>query len=275
MHLISRVAGFIWFRILRYRRTIIRENLINAFPEKSIEGIKSIEKEYFGNFARVFLEFAMSYSFKKEDWARHVHLENPEEAVGYLEKGLPIIMLEGHTSNWEWPAFAVGQLLGYPFDFLYKPVESAFFNKIMLNLRKEHDGLAIPKDDAIRQIIKRRNIIRIIGIIGDQHPSMGTDKVWTQFLGRQTAFYSGAEKLAVRMGYPVFYVECRYNGDSKYTLRFDEISKPPYQKGETGIIKSYAQRLDITIRENPSDYLWSHRRWKYTKVEEEEHLATL
>lgn len=41
---------------------------------------------------------------------------------------------------------------------------------------------------------------------------------------------------------------------------FDGASK--VGKGE--IIKRYAELLETTIRNNPADYLWSDRRWKYT-----------
>ncbi len=272
---ISEVFAFLLYHVFRYRRGVVRQNLTQSFPEKSKSEIKTIEKDFYRNFPRVFLEIIKSYSFKKEDWLEHVTILNPELPLRYLDGGTPVILMGGHTANWEWTAFSVGQLMGYPIEFLYKPVKSESFNHLMLKLRERHGGLAVPKDDAVRHIIKRRKQIRTIGIIGDQLPSMGTEKVWLNFLNKETPFYVGAERIATMVGYATFFVDFVRISRGKYELKFIEIARPPYEKGQTGIIEAYVRELEKSIRANPSDYLWSHKRWKYTKEEEEAHLASL
>ena len=109
-------------------------------------------------------------------------------------------------------AFSIGQQMGYPIEFLYKPVKKPKFDQMMIELRTRHGGLALPKDSALRQIIKRRNEPRIIGILADQLPSIGADKYWIDFLNQSTAFYTGPQKIAQLMKYPVFYADTRTNG---------------------------------------------------------------
>jgi len=74
------------------------------------------------------------------------------------------------------------------------------------------------------------------------------------------------------VGYAVFYLDCKRIKNGKYEIHFSEISRPPYEKGQTGIIKSFAETLEKKIQENPSQYLWSNKRWKYTKEEAEAEL---
>ncbi|GAB5523464.1 MAG: acetyltransferase [Roseivirga sp.] len=253
---------------------MVSTNIERAFPEKSKKERRSIEVQFYRHFLQVFAEFWKSYRFTKEDWVRRVPIRNPEVVLSYLNKGIPVVLVSGHTANWEWPAHSVRQQLGYPLEFLYKPVKNERFDRIMLALRTRHDGIAVPKDNAMREIIKRRKQPRMIGIIGDQLPSIGTDKYWLDFLNRETAFYKGSERIATMAGYAVFYVDATRVSRGHYELTFRKIAEPPYEKGQEGIIADYVSKLQTSIHRNPSDYLWSHKRWKYTKKEEEAALAT-
>lgn len=264
---LAEVAAFFIYYILRYRRAVVRRNLLNSFPEKNIKQIKKIEKKYYQNLLMVFLESIWSYGFDKEDWSKKVNIENPELITNVLEKGTPIILLSGHFNNWEWAGASISALIDYPFEFLYKRVKNENFGRLMLNLRVKHGGTSIPKDTAIRHILKRKNIPRIIGMVADQLPSIGTEKYWTKFLNQATPFYVGAERIASMVGYSVYYMECERVKKGKYNIRFEEISSPPYEKGKTGIIKSFAEKLETNINTKPSEYLWSHKRWKYTEEE--------
>jgi KDO2-lipid IV(A) lauroyltransferase len=50
------------------------------------------------------------------------------------------------------------------------------------------------------------------------------------------------------------------------------IAKPPYAHGIIDILPRYVEEAEILIRKYPSDWLWSHKRWKYTKPEVESKL---
>ena len=44
------------YYIIRYRRGVVRKNLVTAFPEKSINDIKTIERKFYHWFCDYFLE---------------------------------------------------------------------------------------------------------------------------------------------------------------------------------------------------------------------------
>jgi len=266
----AEATAFLGYHVLRYRKVVVQENLSRAFPEKSEAELRRTAKRFYRQFSQVFVESIKAYRFTKEDWVKRVPITNMEEVLAYLDKGVPVILMSGHTANWEWPAFSIGAQMGYPMEFLYKPVKHQNFEKIMLRLRTRHGGIAVPKDAAVREIIKRRKQPRLVGIIGDQLPSIGTEKLWSDFLNQETAFYIGAERIASMAQYAVFYVNTVRTGLGKYELTFQNVAIPPYTKGESpGIIEKYKTLLETTIRRNPPDYLWSHKRWKYTREEEE------
>lgn len=265
----SEAVAFFGYHVLRYRKEVVRKNLSKAFPDKSDVELRRAAKGFYRQLSQVFVESIKAYRFTSVDWEKRVPLINKEGVLSYLDQGVPVILMSGHVANWEWPAFSIGAQMDYPMEFLYKPVKDERFEKIMLQLRTRHGGIAVPKDSAIREIIKRRRQPRLVGIIGDQLPSKGTEKIWLDFLNRDTAFYVGAERIATMTQYAVFYTDTRRTGLGKYEVTFRKISEPPYEKGASGIIEKYRDLLEETIAKKPSDYLWSHRRWKYTRAEEE------
>lgn len=266
---LAEACAFVSYHVLRYRKQVVVENLSITFPEKSDAEIRRIARDFYRNFCQTIVESVKAYRFNQNDWKKRVSLTNPEILTDYLDKDIPVIIMSGHTANWEWPAFAIGQQIGYSMEFLYKPVKNATFDRIMLALRTKHGGTAVPKDNAIREIIKRRRQPRLVGIIGDQLPAIGTEKLWFDFLNRETAFYVGAERIATMTQYAVFYVNTKRIALGRYEVTFQPIAAPPYEKGQSGIIESYVKLLEGTIHRNPSDYLWSHKRWKYTKSDAE------
>lgn len=274
LYALCELTAFLAYYVFRYRRSVVSANIEVAFPEKSRKERRRIEVQFYRQFLQVFAEFWKSYRFKKEDWAKRVPIKNPELVLSCLDKGIPVVLVSGHTANWEWPAHSIRQQLGYPLEFLYKPVKNQRFDHIMLQLRTRHGGIAVPKDSAMREIIKRRKQPRMIGIIGDQLPSMGTDKHWLDFLNRETAFYKGAERIATMANYAVFYTDTVRTSLGHYEVTLRRIAEPPYEKGQEGIIADYVTKLQASIHRNPSAYLWSHKRWKYTQKQEEEALAS-
>ena len=274
LYALGKVISFLLYHTVGYRRSVVRQNLSNTFPKLSNKELFKIEKGFYIQFAQVFIESIKAYRFKKTDWEKRVPLVNADVMLEYLDRGQPVILLSGHTANWEWPAFSIGRQMGYPMEFLYKPVKNPKFDQLMINLRTRHGGRALPKDSALRQIIKRKNEPRIIGILADQLPSIGADKYWIDFLNQSTAFYTGSQKIAQIVNYPVFYSHTERTSEGHYRVEFKPVKFPPFQKEGQDIVQRFAKLLEETIRDHPADYLWSHKRWKYDQKDEREALSS-
>lgn len=267
-----RLAAYFGFYITKYRRDVVHRNIEKSFPDLGPQERLILEKRFYLHFMEVFAEFTKSYSFKRKDWEERCKLVNPQLLKNHLYKGEPVLLMSGHTANWEWPAHSISSQIGYPMEFLFKEIKKKTFEGIMHKLRTRHGGLPIPKDTAAREIIKRKDQPRVIGIIADQIPSLGADKVWVNFLNQETAFYVGAEKIATSVGYPVYFCDTVRVAKGKYAVTFKPIAQPPYSS-KPEIIQKYASLLEESIRKNPSDYLWTHKRWKYTREDEKKALG--
>jgi KDO2-lipid IV(A) lauroyltransferase len=75
------------YYIIRYRRGVVRHNLTSAFPEKSPEEIKTIEKKFYHWFCDYFLEAIKLLSISDEELNRRFHVKNPEVHEAWFLKG--------------------------------------------------------------------------------------------------------------------------------------------------------------------------------------------
>ena len=58
-----------------------------------------------------------------------------------------------------------------------------------------------------------------------------------------------------------------YQG-AKGAFILDVIAEPPYEKFSQDIVERYARELEAMIRAQPSGWLWSHRRWKFSRQDD-------
>ena len=49
LYLRSDFYFFMVYHVARYRRKVVRENLLRSFPEKNLDEIKAIEKQFYHN----------------------------------------------------------------------------------------------------------------------------------------------------------------------------------------------------------------------------------
>ena len=71
LYVFSDLAYFILYRIVRYRREVVANNLFQAFPEKSEEERKTIEKKFYRNFTDNFIEVIKLISASKKFIRQH------------------------------------------------------------------------------------------------------------------------------------------------------------------------------------------------------------
>ena len=56
LYLVADLNYLLLYYVLHYRRKVVRENLCNSFPEKSLREIKVIERKYYKHLADLSIE---------------------------------------------------------------------------------------------------------------------------------------------------------------------------------------------------------------------------
>lgn len=269
---ISNFIYLILFRVVGYRKKVVYENLRNSFPQKSELEINKIAKDFYHHISDMMVEFVKGYTIPEKEMRERVKLVNFEVIKKYTDKNQSVILVTGHISNWEWLLHPLN-LTGVMIDFVYLPLNSPFFEKLSSFIRTRFTtNPLIPKSDALRMTAERHDITRVLALGSDQSPSNWKSAYWTTFLHQESAFFTGTERIAKKFGYPVVFSEMRRIKRGYYEMEFTEIARvDEFNDLEEGVItERFIKRLEATVNKYPSEYLWSHRRWKLKRVEGEE-----
>ncbi|AUD01663.1 lysophospholipid acyltransferase family protein [Spirosoma pollinicola] len=260
---ISDVLYFFIRYIFRYREQVILENLRHSFPSKSPDDIRLIANDFYRNLTDILVETIKLTSISPVELKKRFVYTNPEVIKSFLSAGQTVICTGSHQCNWEWvPSAAV--VIGIPVDSVYKPLTSPRMEKIMQQVRASHGAVPTPMQLLPRQMIVRKDIPRVIALVADQVPDVPEQGYWMDFLHRDTPFYPGTERLARSRHMPVFFLELIRVRRGYYEGTFTLIVEPPYENlSEGAILETYRDHLEQSICNHPSDWLWSHKRWKH------------
>lgn len=260
------------YYIIRYRRGVVRKNLVTAFPEKSIDDIKTIERKFYHWFCDYFLEAIKLLSISEEELRRRFTIINSEEVEQCFQEGQDVAAILGHYCNWEWLS-CVGMNLPPEREtgLIYHPLRNKTFDYLFRKLRShERNSHVIPKKDILRYVVtkKREGVRNICGYISDQGPKWTNIHLWLPFLNHEyTPVFTGGERIMRKMNNAVFYVEMSRPKRGYYTATYKLITREPNTLPADDITRRFFCLLEETIRQEPAFYLWSHNRWKRTKEE--------
>lgn len=268
LYLFSDFLFFFSYHLIKYRKKIVLRNLRNSFPEKTDEQIKQIAKDFYRNLCDYVVETLKLLSISAEELKKRMHFNNPDLIREFTDKGQSVLYLASHQFNWEWLVAVANLWLPVSSDYVYQPQRSEFVNKFALKTRGKFGAFAVKRIEVVREMIKRKNIIRGAAIVADQFPGHGNDKrYWTTFLHQDTAFFEGVNNLAVMLQYPVFFLKIEHLKRGYYELEFVKIAEPPYTKDSHEVIENYIRETEKVIRKYPSGWLWSHNRWKKKRTD--------
>lgn len=271
LYCLSDVFAFIIYYVARYRRGIVRSNLVTSFPEKSAKEIKGIEKQFYRWFCDYFVEAVKLLSISEDELNRRFTITNSNEIEQCFEQGQNVAAILGHYCNWEWLS-TVGKDLpkNRMCGLIYHPLYNKAFDELFKRIRShEANGIPVPKQDILRQLItyKRQGTMSIFGYISDQVPKWEAIHLWVPFLNHDTPVFTGGEKIMRRMNDAVYYAELTRPRRGYYSLTYRLITKEPNSLPEFEITRRFFHMLEQTIRREPAYYLWSHNRWKRTHEE--------
>ncbi len=270
---LSHFFAFIMYRLVHYRRSVVEGHIQQSFPNKTEQEQIAIVKGFYYHLVYVFLSSPKLLTLSKEElMAKHFKLEGLDLITDLQAKGKKhFIILMGHCGNWE--LFSAGQIyfddLGLRQEQLYRPLKNKAFDRVQKEQRMRYGSIATPKANIGRRMIEitrnKDSEGTVFAFIADQTPSKGHVGLWADFLNRETAFLDGAERLAKKFDMPVLYFDVTRKQDAVYVGELKLISENPKEEEKHYITKTYVKLLEETIRRSPSDWLWSHKRWKFSK----------
>lgn len=270
LYLLSDILFVLIYAIFRYRRDIVRQNLNNAFPEKTSKEKKQIAFKFYRHFCDYIVETIKLIHITENGLDKRVALES-DYLIQKSKEGRNTVGMMGHSGNWEWLS-AVGLKDDFHWVASYHPLRNnPDFDRFIVNLRGKFGAEPVPMNQTYRHLMKinKDGKLFLAGLIADQSPPNPKNRHWITFLNQDTAVMEGPERIAKKTGAAVFFVKMIKVKRGYYKLDYIPISEHPEEEEDLYITQRYYEELEKQIKEQPECWLWTHRRWKRQRPTDE------
>jgi len=254
---------FFLFYVFRYRRKIVKSNLQIAFPEKSAKEIYSISKQFYHNLTDTFVEIIKLISMGNKTFEKRCtgDFSIIEEM---LQKGRNVQLHAGHQFNWEFGSLFMSKVIkSVPTYAVYMPIKNTAVEKLFLKIRQQY-GTVFIKATAFKE--QREKIFKdrfVFFLAADQNPGSPGSAYWLDYFSKPAPFITGPEMGAMKNETAVVFVRSRIPKRGHYILECTLYCENGAATGRGEITSAFRDFLEKIIREEPHNYLWTHRRWKW------------
>lgn len=251
------------FYVFGYRKKVVLGNLAIAFPEKTEAERLRIAKDFYHHFIDTIIETIKLLSVSQTDLDKRFTC-NYDWVNQYYDSGRNIQLQCGHFFNWEIINLCVSKISRFPFVGVYQPLTNKIMNRIVYQMRGRNGTILIPANDfktGFYSYIKDRYAL---GLAADQNPPNPLKAHWVPFFGRLTPFVVGPEKGAREKDCAVIFGHFYPVKRGYYHLQLDMLVEDANSLAPGELTKLFAAKVEAAVKQEPANYLWSHRRWKWT-----------
>ena len=266
---IGEMMGVLLFWLWKSRRKIAIENLSSAVARGALiidATPESLIKQNFRNMGKSFVEIVkIYYGFGKKIFER-VEIRGIENYRKARSKGKGVIAITGHCGNWELNALASSMNLTR-MNVVARALNNSYLNKLMEKTRKKYGNTVIYKKGALKKILSALKRNEAVVILMDQSV-IRDEGVVADFLGKKDHIMKTPAIIARKTGSPVLPVFGRRVGKGHLIEIGDEIVLDKAEDYEQAVYNDtirFSGHIENYIKNNPSEWLWIHRRWKRTK----------
>lgn len=250
--------------IIRYRRKVALTNLSRSFPEKTRKEHLKILKESYRHISDMAVETMKTERMTKAEMEERMDIKGMDIIEKIYDSGKSVITLVAHSGTWEWMPARL-QMLGRHQQYIaFKPLTNKRFDSYMQMTRQHFfPGRLVDYRTIFHFILRNKAELRSYILIADQTPTKSEIGYWADFMNQQTGFFGGHEKIAAKLGFGVIYIENKRIGRGRYMSEIKLITPDASKETEYFVTEKYARLLEQSLREQPENWLWTHKRWKH------------
>ncbi len=235
-------------------------NIIKSLKNVNENEAKNILNKMWSNYGRILSDYVFIKDFRNSNLNSFLTIEGLDILNKIKKTNEPVIFISGHFNNFELMAMQI-EKSGVDVAAIYRPLNNIFLNKIMENIRIKY----ICKKQIKKGISGTRELLQYfkkncsIALMIDQRVSEG---IKLNFYGRPAFTTTIPAQLVKKYKCKVvpIYIE-RIN-----KVNYKMFINNPITFNETSTIESITVELnnwlEKMIRKNPSQWIWSHDRWK-------------
>lgn len=273
------IFSWILKKVFRYRYSVVLTNVARSFPDNGYKAPRQITDGFYKHLGELVAEsvwFAGS-SHKRILKSGVVRITNPELLEEYFQKSPSVTVLSTHCGNWELLggifAYMDASQVDYSFTqnnvrVVYKKLTSPVWDEVFKRnrvspLAKGGEECVIESSNILRYAISHKNEKKIYVYPADQAPYKGTGRHFVgEFMNQPTYAMQGSMGVACKLAHAVLYVKMQRVKRGHYDITFIPICEDASKTTPETILRKYYDLLEEEIRQTPSNWLWSHKRWK-------------
>ena len=265
------VGGWLAYHLDRRHIGIGMRNLEIAFPERSENERRRILRDSYLNLGRSGAEYIRLAGFfhsRLKNRVTYAGLDHLYEAQR-KHPGKGVLALSAHIGNFELlaPAHAMH---GYPTSLVHH-TQRFVAGETLLTFVRERAGVhIIRKHKAAREVLRTLRRGEVIGIPFDQNAKR-SEAIWVPFFGELAATPSGLARLAMLSGAPVHPVFIVRQPDRRsHVIEISSEIEPQLTADTAADVlentRRYQKAIEDAVRKYPSQWLWTHRRFRTRPV---------
>ena len=213
-----------------------------------------------GNYGRIFAEYMYIKNFREGSLSANIEISGQNFLNEIKNNNETVIFVSGHFNNFELMAMHI-EKSGINLAAVYRPLNNKFLNPIMERIRKKYICKKQIKKgiSGTKELLKEFKNGTSIALMIDQRVSEGLK---CNFFNKEALTTTIPAQFIKKFGASVvpIYIERSINDDFKLKIQHEEqFSKEDSIIKITLKLNRILERMIIT---NPSQWIWTHNRWK-------------
>ena len=239
-------------------KKIIDQNLDIFSHEISSLEKKNIINNMWKNYGKTFIEYVFLSNFKNKN--SHITISGKENLINNIQKKKSVIFVSGHFANFELMSMEISKM-NIQLATIYRPLNNFFLNPFMEFLRKKYICTNQIKKgvNGVREAIEFIKMKHSIALMIDQRVSEG-ERI--NFFNKGALTTTLPAQLSIKYNLEIIPVYIERNKDDTFSMVFQKAIDPKNFNNKIELTEKLNNVLEKMIINNPSQWIWTHNRWK-------------
>ena len=237
-------------KIIKKNLKIYSQNISNTEEREIIDGM-------WKNYGMTFIEYIHLDKLKKNG---KIKVHGEQNLINVIKNKKPVIFISGHFANFELMSMTISKKQ-IPLATIYRPLNNLFLNPLMEYLRKKFICKNQIKKgiNGVREAIEYIKKNHCIALMVDQRVSEG-EKI--NFFGKPALTTTLPAQLSIKYNLGILPVFIERKNNDKFEIQFLDEINPKNFDNKVDLSKKLNKVLEKMVTRNPSQWIWSHNRWK-------------
>lgn len=263
----ANVLAFVLQHLIRYRRKVVISNITRSFPNQNSDWVKQTASQFYTHLADRIIESVVCVGISKQQVLQRCPVKNYELVDNYGKQGKDVIAVLGHCGAWELACLSASIYIdNYTSYAVYTQPKSKLIDNF-LNETRGRFGMQLYSMQQMPFFLKNGFGKTAVGMyLADQSHSNPARGYWTTFLHQDTVFMNGPARFAIARNCAIIFVKVKQLKRGYYEIENVPIADNAADYTEKELTEKFVRLLEQQITELPSDWLWSHKRWKHQRT---------